>query len=130
MQWSALYPARCQHCGTTLSVDGTDVARLRNAATRKPVNEGTRSNRALLPFKRYVVRYWSGDVPGEGRTVRDETLAGRPPVVRDTGLGRVYVYTRQADGSIHVIGAELVRDVQIEQSDRYGDWHHTGTMED
>ena len=86
--------------------------------------------KTLLPFKRYIVRYWSGDEPGKGRIIRDEALAGRIPVVRESErLGRLFVYTRQADGSVHVVSAELVKDILVEQSDRYGDWHCTGKLE-
>lgn len=82
----------------------------------------------LMGRPRYVVRYWNSGEPGKGRVVRDETLAGRPPQTTQNGvLGAVVTYQRQADGAIHVISRELVKDVIIEQADKYEDWHKIGT---
>lgn len=79
---------------------------------------------ALLGRPRYRVRYRTA--PG-GRLLSDVVISGKAPkITKNRVMGDLMVYTRQADGSVHVISVELVEDVLIEQSDRYGDWHQIG----
>lgn len=76
---------------------------------------------------RYVVRYWAAE-PGVGRVKRLEVLGGEPPQAKDT-LGGVLAFREQERGDMHIISRALVKDVAVEQSDRYGTWHRVGTWE-
>lgn len=76
---------------------------------------------------RYVVRYWASE-PGQGRVRRLVVLAGDPPTVSDA-LGGVLSFREQQRGDQHVISLALVKDIVIEQADRYGDWHQIGNLE-
>lgn len=86
------------------------------------------SDEALFPYRRYVVRYWT-EAPEKGRVRRDETLAGKPPALGEMLGHPVITYRRQENGDLVVISAELVKDIAVEQCDRYGAWHQTATLE-
>lgn len=81
------------------------------------------SGPALLPFRRFRVIYRK---EGSRRLLSVETMGGKEP--RRTRLfgEPVLVFSEQERGGTHIMSAEFVERVVIEQSDRNGEWHEVG----
>jgi hypothetical protein len=97
---------------------------LTDEATRGGMMNDNTTRRYVGP-PRYRVRY-----EGERGSTSVVTLANRPPqVVTAKIIGRIVVFRDQEHGNTYILGRDIVTEVVIEECDRYGDWHRTGTID-